>query len=460
MLSTTSIFGNDQQSKHTSVNYQSFVDSVEKFHPEKSINQHTLDRTSISITKVGRLSDPELAVGKENINLLPQEMSSDSLRPMWGVELKQMFPWPGTLDAEKKAAASTFEKSKQEVRISAVIRRIEAKRLYLSLIYEKRKLDLDKESFFVAETVLQSASTRLKYGVGSHHEVIQAENEKVVLEINLQAEKANFENHKDYAAQMMGREDAQDINFDFSFPAEATNSAAMETLDLGRSKLEAIREESNAKLETERKKSLPKFMLSGSYMKDDGGMNKMSIMAGISIPIFSNGIRSAVDEEFRITAAQTTEELSWHEKKKKLALLQIERRRTVLNSQIQGLTTKVIPNSKQHLESLLSEYGQGKASFNSINQARKSLLNYQKNHVVVESALYFSQLSQEKINAGLFDEEFAQNIPKILSLDMASESPMEEATMKKSMPTEKNSPKNRMDSSESDGAPSSPMGGM
>ncbi len=114
----TSLFGNDEKGDVNIVDFQSFIDSVEHLHPEKSINEIFVERSSAAIKKVGKLSDTELSLSREYIDLSKDKMQTSSLSPMWGIELKQLFPWPGTLESETKSAIESLNKSKTEEKIS------------------------------------------------------------------------------------------------------------------------------------------------------------------------------------------------------------------------------------------------------------------------------------------------------------------------------------------------------
>lgn len=409
------------------LDYHTFVDLVEKNHPEQSLNQLAISRALEAEKKAGVLMDPELSIAREEIPLRSNGMGSNmsGSGPMWKLNLTQTFPWPGTLAAEEAAAKASTDKAQAEVRLSTAQRVLDAKDFFIRLIAISKIAEVQRESLNESTMVLKNAETRLRHGTGSHHDLIQAENEKVVLSLNLSALEADIQNLKDYVAQLVGRDDATGVKFVMDYPASyVTKSSANETgpkiENLKKRELEAARHEASMMLEAERKKSLPSFMATGMLMEEDSGMRTYGFMAGIKVPLYSGTVRKAVESEKAIVSSQSSEELAWHEKRRHLASLQNKRRHEAVSANVQGLKNEIVPNSKQHLQSLAIEYGQGKGSFAGVNTARKLLLRYQLAQVMAERDLALVGISREKIEAGLIDPEINQTTPQLPTAEMTS----------------------------------------
>lgn len=412
------------------IDFDSFINLVDKNHPEKSITDLSLTRSQAAQHKAGNLIDPEISLGREKIPISSSRdiMKQTTESPMWQLTIKQMLPWPGTLSVEKNTAETTAKRMRSDVKLSALQRKIEAKNIFIMLVASHKVLEIEKENLKISDRILKNASARLKYDVGSHHELIQAQNEKIILNANIQADEADFANLRDYAAHLIGRNDASHIIFVYSLPENFT-TFQQSFEDQTKNKLEDVKSEFSAKFETERKKSLPQFMIAGSLMREDTGMEQYSFMVGVSIPLYSHNIRLGIEKELQTSLQQSTEEIEWHEKKKILALAQLKRRKTVIESHLKSLKEELIPNLKQHLESLSSEYAQGKVDFNSINVARKSLLKYLKTQILAEKNLAMAAVSFEKIGHGLIDGELEQTTFQLPSSDMSDGNGMEMGSM-------------------------------
>lgn len=405
-----------------SVDLNQFVSLVEKGHPEKSIDELARARASEAENKAGVLSDPEIALGREEVPLNAMDPEASS-RAMSKLTITQMFPWPGTLSSEKSAAEAATQRQDVSVKLSAAQRRLDAKDFYISLVAASKLIGIERENLAETTNILKSAEARLKYGVGSHHDVIQAQNEKTVLSLNLDAMEGDLQNLKDQAAQMMGRDDASGLTFALTIPSEyisPQSAPASASDDFTKAKLQATQSEASAQLAAERKKSLPSFMASGMLMKEDSGMQMYSFMAGVRIPIFSGSVRQGVAAEQALVSRQTSEELTWHDKRKQLALTQNKRRRSIVEANLRGLSGEIVPNARQHLKTIATEYEQGKGSFAQVNAARKLLLKYQLAQIIAERDLAMTTVSRERIEAGIIDAELNRPMPQLPSTEMSS----------------------------------------
>ncbi|MBI2602491.1 MAG: TolC family protein [Deltaproteobacteria bacterium] len=426
------------------INFHQFIDRVEQNHPEKHIDDLSLQRAGTAENKAGVLMDPEVSVGREAVPLpFLNPMQPDANEARWKVGVTQIFPWPGTLDAERKSArASTFTID-LSTRLAAIQRKLEAEEFFISLVLTAKLIEIERGNLNETINILKSAEIRLKNGIGSHLDVIQSYNEKMILSLNLAAQENDLQNIKDRAGQLIGKEDARNVSFELDLPAEYRDTSLhVPTLgeqrpdDIVRQRLQAAQDAISSDLTVERKKSLPNIMTSAMLMQDDSGMRMYEFMLGIRVPLYSGGIRQAVERETLLVASRLSDELSWHDRRKRLAQSQNDRRRSIVITQLKGLDEMIIPNASQHLKTSLIEYAQGKGSFLAVNTARKLLLRYQQAYALAERNLAFTAVSRERIEAGLFATELDQDTPKLpIATDMSGGTEMGSQAMGDMAPT-------------------------
>lgn len=476
LISATLANAKQREMNQAVVDFDTFVDLIEKSHPQKSIDLLIESRATQLENKAGTLMDPEISLGREKIPLTtPMGEEMFESQAAWTLNITQMIPWPGTLRAENVAAQASVSQTKINTKFKAAERIFNGKEFFIRLVAASRMRDIERKNLADSLTILKNSETRLRHGIGSHHELIQAQNEKTLLSLNLDAIEVDFLNLKDHAAQWIGKSDGSEVTFILNLPkkytlysqlAASSQSLDTKTSDLTQQSLTAKQNESIAQLELERKKTLPTFMLSGMLMQEDKGMRMYGFMAGIKIPIYSNSIRTSIENEKLIVTQKTAEELIWHDKRKHLAKIQNDRRKMAVAAQLKSLEKEIVANARQHLKTLDLEYAQGKSSFVQVNEARRLLLRYELAKVAAERDFALAILSEERIDAGLIETEIDLPTPQLASpamTNMGGESMSNGMgkSMNQSAPMKKESKRIPMGQEEDESTPNvGGMGGM
>ncbi len=415
------------------LDFASFVDLVERNHPEAAVSQLSVERARLAGERAGVLPDPEVAISRENLPLKGKtDMDASAMSPMFQLTLSQSLPWPGTLNAAAAASRAASEGAGTEEKMAALLRRLDAKNLFVDMVRLAEAVDFQKASVEDADSILSSAAARIRNGIGSHHELVQAQNEKAVHSLNLAALEADLENLKDHAAQLIGRDDATGLAFTLRLPDDYTGvkspgkpTAESPGVDLIRLRQQQGQDEAAARLTTERKQSLPHFMISGMMMRQDDGMRSVGAMAGISVPVFSGQIRRSVDDESGVLSTQSSRDLGWHDRKKMLAETQNQRRVKVLSQSLQTLHDEIVRNAKGHLQAVALDYALGRTSFAAVNAAREQLLQYELAEASARQNLARAMISREKILAGFVDDAIDRPTPQVSTGDMNGGGEME-----------------------------------
>lgn len=441
--------------------YQDFLKRVASQHPERQIDEKDINVVSNEMMKVGRLPDPRISISRERIPFSSMEGKTQS---EWNLSLSQSFPWPGTLGAESEAARLKLDARKLSIEEATLLRQLEATELLIQLASLDEKIAIERESLKDAKAIAQYSAARLSQGLGSHLDALQAQNDFEVLNSNIEVLENSRKNLFDAAALLIGKS-RNEIELIGSLESIEKSTGLFEdssSADFALQFLEIQKKSEIAKLETERKRSLPEFMTSAMVMKNDAGMTMYGVMLGVRIPIFSMGTRSAIERESLSTIEKKSLQVEWQARKKKIALDQNLRAIEQIERQIRLLGTSLVPNTKSHLNTALNEYSEGQGNVKQVIDTRKALLALSNTEVDLRVSLLQAKLNVAKASSGFVDGVLNPMIPEIpnpsISSDMPSMGNMKSKSSMK-MKSQKTNQKKIKDAPE-DLPSSGGMGGM
>ncbi|MEY4066535.1 MAG: hypothetical protein RIR26_2743 [Pseudomonadota bacterium] len=408
------------------VNFQEFIQKVASNHPERSIDQTSVERTRAAERKSGRLIDPTIAIGRERQPFGSARRMDAGMDPMgkpennstdeaaWTLSVTQLFPWPGALRSETNAAEKQTEIAKLRLDAADALRVFEAKELFVDLTTKARLISNEQENLKETQRILDSARARFSQGIGIQADVLSAQNEKMLLAANIESLKAEFDNLASRGKQLMGLSSTAEVTFNLALAEFSSGSSGVGKrnssirnpgTDYTQRQIQSTTEAASADIAAERKRSLPEIMTLVMLMREDSGMKMFGAMVGIRVPIFSGGTREALSTEETIVRQKASQEISWHEQKKSLANAQTARRSMTLKKNLELLKKEIVPNAQQHLSSTLAEYAQGRGTINAVNESRRSLLKLQATQITLEQDITLADLSMERIQAGFVDGE-------------------------------------------------------
>lgn len=402
------------------VNYKKFVDFVARFHPEKPIDQLVLASSQVQEKKLGRLPDPQLTLSGEDFPLeQPMDQTASTMeektpQQKWRLNFTQSFPWPGTLEQERKKGATQSKKVEVAGNLEQAKRILRARELFIEMVTTQKLLKIERENLKEVENILLSAQTRLRYGIGSHHDSIEAHHEKILLNFTIEAMEANLEGLKDRAAQMMGRQSAGGIFFDLDSGMNDEHTSPQPIAQEDLTKVQIALEEGVAR----EKKELDKFRASASFsaggmLMKEGNMNTYGIMVGFTLPLYSGGLRDSLDEEYLLAVKKSKGQQAFHDMQKAMVLKSLAKREKIAKAQFEGLKNQIVPSAQEHLRTIATEYGIGKTSFATVNTARRQLLRYQESKVYAEKELALIGVSRERIGYGILEMDIDRLMPNI-----------------------------------------------
>jgi outer membrane protein TolC len=426
LLSPRALAAGSERSSQESITFDTFVEAVLSHHPQRSIDEISLARAKEGFNRAGVLSDPQIKIGRDEVpfrgRLQPRPEMADMAKEnaQWRLEFSQSLPWPGALAAEERVAQSSVANIETNFGVADLIRRFEAQELYLGLIRTDKVLMIEKANFLVVDGVSELTQAKFRQGIGSHYEFLQAHSERGVLKANVASLETELLNLKRHALLLMGSpnlSNPEGVSFVLDWPSSLTGPDLAQnkgSQDFARLKIQREKELEIARQDAAYRRSLPSLMASGMVMEEDSGMRMYGAMVGVSLPVFSQIQRNSLKTEGSLTQTQAEQALSWHERRKSLALMQADSRIAQIQANYLALEREIIPPVKDHIEAVTVQFSQGKSDITAIIAGRRTLLNLEISKVRMMEALARARLSIEKIQAGLIDEELDLDVPQLV----------------------------------------------
>lgn len=270
------------------IGLDAFVQQVVESNPSLKASQFNSDAQRRRILPAFALDDPFFAAGVDEVQFSDASMGLVRYQVSLGV------PLPTKLVARKNIAQSRADASDAEANIQRRELVVVATQAFARACFNKKAIELNRETSKLIEDSLQSAKSRYKSGEGSHHEWLQAKIELSILNVEL----AKLEREKKIVQAWMNelRNQEPEAQFDiqpllFDSKLESEEGEIEVSLEQ-QPELNAL--SARVKMQ-EAQKSLaassyfPDLVLQGMVMHPYGGMEespKWGLMAGITLPLF------------------------------------------------------------------------------------------------------------------------------------------------------------------------------
>lgn len=420
---------------------KSFIAAVERNPAFNESDSQALLQAREAENRAGKLPNPELMFGRQNQPLGGSGMAAPDMgastqsntgsAPTWVLQATQSLPWPGALENQKhaaKAALALQDALRSQTRLE---RRFEAEALFLAMVSQNETLLAEKEALGQQVTLLRIVAARLPLGLATHHDLIQQEAEGDILVARIASLETEMLILKDEAGFLMGRTHSNGLLFSLerTEPTSPSRPSPPQPVandpDLTRATLEARRRALTARLESESSAVKPMFAASGMLMREDSGSFMGGLMFGLSVPLYSGGLRNSFDTEKEIVLRGNALDLDLHERRKNLALTQNLRIHTRMTESISMLETRLLPNAQAHLTQLTSEYGQGRSDLTAVSQGRRSLLKLRRSLIALRARQADAALARKRIQAGDESALAPMTVPMLETAfdDMSMKSP-------------------------------------
>jgi cobalt-zinc-cadmium efflux system outer membrane protein len=340
------------------------------------------DAAEQRIAQSGAWPDPQLTLGLMNRPLVDLGSTAQPMT-MNSITLAQRFPWPGKLGfgearAEHLARADSLEAAEVEQRLLARV-----KSVYYQLAFMDRALIVMDQTRQLLRDFLEVSSALYAVGSGLQQDVLQAQvsiaqmtEDITVMEQDRIAMAARLN-------ALLGREATIPVE-SLQLPAPgATLPAVEELMDTAlarRPALSAARQRvlaAEAGYRAARRALYPDIMVSVGYGQRPQFDDFVSVMVGISVPLFAGSRQLPQRREMQAMrlAEEARERDLYNETFAQLAELRAQAERARNLSDLYA--TSVLPQAQAAVESALSAYRVGRIDYTTLVVNEMTVNRYQ-----------------------------------------------------------------------------------
>lgn len=374
--------------------------------PELKAKYKEFEAAMQKIPQVSSLPDPNLSMGYF-ISPVETRLGPQNMR----FSLTQMFPWFGTLKAQKNAATLMAE-SKYQAFLNAKNQLYSQVSTAYYPLYELLKLkDIEQENIKILESYKNIANAKFENGKGSLVDVLRVDimikDAQTNLDILTKKEPAltswlNSILNRKYNEKIVISKDLQIMELPMEYRKDSitTNPILQE--------LELKKQASEVAIEVARKQGLPKLGLGLDYVLVGKGMNNfpdsgkdiIMPMVSVSLPIFRKKYNAATNEAKLMQESYAFQKEAYENKLNgtyyKL-VFELEKERDLLKL-YEG---QVITLSKS-LNLLFAYYSNANKDFEEVLRMQQELLKYQKMQLSSTSTFYIKLAELDYLTAKQF----------------------------------------------------------
>lgn len=374
--------------------------------PELKAKYKEFEAAMQKIPQVSSLPDPNLSMGYF-ISPVETRLGPQNMR----FSLSQMFPWFGTLKAQKNAATLMAE-SKYQAFLNAKNQLYSQVATAYYPLYELLKLkDIEQENIKILESYKNIANAKFENGKGSLVDVLRVDimikDAQTNLDILTKKEPAltswlNSILNRKYNEKIVISKDLQIMELPMEYRKDSitTNPILQE--------LELKKQASEVAIEVARKQGLPKLGLGLDYVLVGKGMNNfpdsgkdiIMPMVSVSLPIFRKKYNAATKEAKLMQESFSFQKEAYENKLNgtyyKL-VFELEKERDLLKL-YEG---QVLTLSKS-LNLLFAYYSNANKDFEEVLRMQQELLKYQKMQLSSTSTFYIKLAELDYLTAKQF----------------------------------------------------------
>ncbi len=369
--------------------------------PELKAKYKEFEASMQKVPQVSGLPDPSLSM-----EYLISPASPENIT----LTLSQMFPWFGTLKAQKNAATLMAESNYQAFLNTKNQLFYQVATVYYPL-YELVKLkNIEEENIKILESYKKIATAKFENGKGNLVDVLRADmmikESQTNLEILSKQEPAltswlnSILNRKYYEKIVLSQEmKVIDLPFEYRKDSITTNPLLQE--------LELKKQSSEAAIEVARKQGLPKLGIGVEYVfvgndmsSANSGKDMIMPMVTVSLPIFRKKYTAATHEAKLMQESYSYQKEAYENKLNgtyyKLTF-ELEKERDLLKLYEDQLRTL-----SKSLNLLFSYYSNANKDFEEVLRMQQEFLKYQKMQLSSVSSFYIKLAELDYLTAKQF----------------------------------------------------------
>lgn len=367
---------------HYGQSLEAYIAQAEENNPGLKAKLEEFEAAMQKIPQVSSLPDPTFSV-----SAFGQMVETRVGQQMARLSLSQMFPWFGTLAAQKNAAALAAEAKYQSYLDARNELRFRVRSAYYPLFELEEKIRLQKENLNILSTYKTLATTKFQNGSGKLADALRVD----IMTSDLETEIEILESRKKPLLvafnTLLNRAVDDEIITEGNTQLTALRSFTLDSVLTNNPKLEEIEQRIAAAQAQEAvavKQGLPKMGLGFEYIVttkrpgmdfQDNGKDAYMPMLTVSLPVYRKKYRAAVNESRHMQQSFTEMKREVENRlttQYETALFERDKANSEYN-----LFEQQIGKTKQIIELLLSGYGNSGTDFEEILRMQQMLLKYE-----------------------------------------------------------------------------------
>ncbi|HTH65399.1 MAG TPA: TolC family protein [Gemmatimonadales bacterium] len=334
------------------------------------------------IGPAGALPDPQLQFGLMN-RMASQFGSTADPMTMNQVQLMQMLPWPGKLGNARRAAEHTADAARADADDQALMLEAQVRMAYYEVADADRALDVMRRTQGLLRDFLQVSTAMYAVGSAVQQDVLRAQ-----VEVARMGEEITRMGQERVAMAarlnaLFGREASVPVPaLELPEPGDslppvdslvATAQGRRPALRAGTERLAAA----DAALAGARRELFPDFQLGFAYQSRPAFPDMMSLMVGISLPIFAGGRQLPMRRQMAAMRDMSAAELL-NLRNETIARIVETRARAVRDRDlVQLYRSSILPQAQGAVQAALSSYRVGRVAFMQLVDNQMTVNQYQ-----------------------------------------------------------------------------------
>ena len=344
------------------------IDLATKANPMLRAAHLAADAAAQRVGPAGTLPDPQLQFGLMN-RMVSQFGSTMDPMTMNQVQLMQMLPWPGKLGSARRAAEHTAVAARADAEDQTLMLAAQVRMAYSEVAAADRSLDVMRRTQGLLRDFLQVSTTMYSVGSAVQQDVLRAqvevarmgeeitrmEQERVAMAARLNA--------------LLGREAGVPIPA-VELPEPGEEPAPVDSLiALALAHRPALRagaervSAAEATLAGARRELYPDLQVGVAYQARPAYDNMISLMVGISLPIFAGGRQLPMRRQMAAMRDMSAAELL-NLRNETIARIVETRARAIRDRDLARLyRSSILPQARGAVQAALGSYRVGQVSF-------------------------------------------------------------------------------------------------
>ncbi len=317
----------------------------------------------------GALPDPQLQFGLMNRMASDFGSTADPMT-MNQLQLMQMIPFPGKLGSARNAARHTAAAAHLDADEQLRMLSAQVREAYFDVAYMDRALVVMSQTRGLLQDFQQVVTTMYGVGTGLQEDVLRAQVEVARMGEDIATMQAERIARAARLNTLLGRDATVPIG---ALELIATAMASRPALRAASERVAAAQ----ASLTAARRELLPDFQVGVAYQARPAFPNMVSLMVGVSLPVFAGSRQLPARREMTAMAAMSDAELLALKNETTAQVIEARARAERDRNLIRLYRMEVLPQARAAVQSALSSYRVGRVNFMTLVDNQMTVNRYE-----------------------------------------------------------------------------------